>query len=63
MAKKSYTLTGSDKIKRKHAYKSHILTRKTSKEIKRRFAIRMELQPEPGEAPKPEPKPDEISST
>jgi len=30
-AKKRFTLTGSGKIKRKHAYKSHILTKKTTK--------------------------------
>ncbi|MBI9036173.1 MAG: 50S ribosomal protein L35 [Bacteroidales bacterium] len=31
-AKKRFTLTGSGKIKRKHAYKSHILTKKTKKQ-------------------------------
>jgi len=30
-AKKRYKLTGSGKIKRKHAYKSHILTKKSKK--------------------------------
>ena len=30
-AKKRFTLTGSGKIKRKHAYHSHILTKKTTK--------------------------------
>ena len=30
-AKKRYKLTGSGKIKRKHAYKSHILTKKSTK--------------------------------
>lgn len=30
-AKKRFTLTGSGKIKRKHAYKSHILTKKEKK--------------------------------
>ncbi len=30
-AKKRYTLTGTGKIKRKHAYKSHILTKKSKK--------------------------------
>ena len=30
-AKKRFTLTGSGKIKRKHAYYSHILTKKTKK--------------------------------
>ena len=32
-AKKRFTLTGSGKIKRKHAYHSHILTKKTKKRI------------------------------
>ncbi len=31
-AKKRLKLTGSGKIKRKHAYKSHILTKKTTKQ-------------------------------
>ena len=31
-AKKRCTLTGSGKIKRKHAYHSHILTKKTKKQ-------------------------------
>ena len=31
-AKKRFTLTGSGKIKRKHAYHSHILTKKTTKQ-------------------------------
>lgn len=30
-AKKRFTLTGTGKIKRKHAYKSHILTKKDKK--------------------------------
>ena len=30
--KKRFTLTGTGKIKRKHAYKSHILTKKTKKQ-------------------------------
>jgi large subunit ribosomal protein L35 len=30
-AKKRFTFTGTGKIKRKHAYKSHILTKKTTK--------------------------------
>ncbi|MCX6266439.1 MAG: 50S ribosomal protein L35 [Bacteroidetes bacterium] len=30
-AKKRFALTGTGKIKRKHAYKSHILTKKTTK--------------------------------
>lgn len=31
-AKKRFALTGSGKIKRKHAFKSHILTKKTLKQ-------------------------------
>ncbi len=31
-AKKRFELTGSGKVKRKHAYKSHILTKKTTKQ-------------------------------
>lgn len=31
-AKKRFTFTGTGKIKRKHAYKSHILTKKTIKQ-------------------------------
>lgn len=31
-AKKRFALTGTGKIKRKHAYKSHILTKKTVKQ-------------------------------
>ena len=31
-AKKRFALTGTGKIKRKHAYKSHILTKKTKKQ-------------------------------
>lgn len=30
--KKRFTITGSGKIKRKHAFKSHILTKKTTKQ-------------------------------
>lgn len=30
-AKKRFMLTGTGKIKRKHAYKSHILTKKSTK--------------------------------
>ena len=33
-AKKRFHVTGSGKIKRKHAYKSHILTKKTKKQNK-----------------------------
>lgn len=31
-AKKRFTFTGTGKIKRRHAYKSHILTKKTKKQ-------------------------------
>lgn len=31
-AKKRFTLTGTGKIKRKHAFKRHILTKKTNKQ-------------------------------
>ena len=31
-AKKRFVLTGTGKFKRKHAYKSHILTKKTKKQ-------------------------------
>lgn len=31
-AKKRFTITGSGKIKRKHAFKSHILTKKSTKQ-------------------------------
>jgi large subunit ribosomal protein L35 len=34
-AKKRFALTGTGKIKRKHAYKSHILTKKTKKQKRR----------------------------
>ncbi len=30
-AKKRFVITGSGKVKRKHAYKSHILTKKSKK--------------------------------
>ncbi len=30
-AKKRFTITGTGKIKRKHAFKSHILTKKSTK--------------------------------
>ena len=32
VSKKRFTLTGTGKVKRKHAYKSHILTKKTKKQ-------------------------------
>mgnify|MGYP003420754074 FL=1 len=31
-AKKRFTLTGTGKVKRRHAYHSHILTKKTKKQ-------------------------------
>ncbi|MCK9304597.1 MAG: 50S ribosomal protein L35 [Bacteroidales bacterium] len=31
-AKKRFDLTGTGKVKRKHAFKSHILTKKTTKQ-------------------------------
>jgi large subunit ribosomal protein L35 len=34
-AKKRFKLTGSGKIKRKHAFKSHILTKKGTKQKRR----------------------------
>jgi len=34
-AKKRFKVTGSGKIKRKHAFKSHILTKKTKKAEKK----------------------------
>jgi large subunit ribosomal protein L35 len=34
-AKKRFQLTGTGKIKRKHAFKSHILTKKTTKQKRR----------------------------
>ena len=34
-AKKRFMLTGTGKIKRKHAFKSHILTKKTTKQKRR----------------------------
>jgi len=34
-AKKRFRLTGTGKIKRKHAYKSHILTKKSKKRKRR----------------------------
>jgi hypothetical protein len=40
-AKKRFSLTGTGKIKRKHAYHSHILTKKTKKQKRnlRQFTI------------------------
>ena len=42
-AKKRFTLTGSGKIKRKHAYHSHILTKKTKKRKNCWFSKSIEL--------------------
>ena len=41
-AKKRFVLTGTGKIKRRHAYHSHILTKKTKKQ-KRNHRINMEV--------------------
>ena len=38
-AKKRFTLTGSGKIKRKHAFKSHILTKKETNRKRRLTAF------------------------
>jgi large subunit ribosomal protein L35 len=38
-AKKRFTLTGSGKIKRKHAFKSHILTKKETSRKRRLTAF------------------------
>ena len=34
-AKKRFTITGTGKIKRKHAFKNHILTKKSTKQKRR----------------------------
>ena len=34
-AKKRFTVTGTGKLKRKHAFKNHILTKKTTKQKRR----------------------------
>lgn len=47
-AKKRFTLTGSGKIKRKHAYKSHILTKKTKKQKRN---LRYDAMVEPCDVP------------
>ncbi len=41
-SKKRFTLTGTGKIKRKHAFHSHILTKKTKKQ-KRNFRATLHL--------------------
>ena len=38
-AKKRFALTGTGKIKRKHAYHSHILTKKTKKQKKNLWSM------------------------
>lgn len=40
-AKKRFTTTATGKIKRKHAYKSHILTKKSKKRKKRLTKVTM----------------------
>ena len=40
-AKKRFALTGTGKIKRKHAFKSHILTKKTTKQKRRLTHVAM----------------------
>ncbi len=40
-AKKRFALTGTGKIKRKHAYHSHILTKKTKKQKRNLCSITM----------------------
>jgi large subunit ribosomal protein L35 len=40
-AKKRFSLTASGKIKRKHAFKSHILTKKSKKRKKRLGKVSM----------------------
>ena len=50
-AKKRFTLTGTGKIKRKHAYHSHILTKKTKKRKRNldHFALLEKVELRPGE--------------
>ena len=45
-AKKRFTLTGTGKIKRKHAFKSHILTKKTIKQKRRLTHIGLVSKPD-----------------
>jgi large subunit ribosomal protein L35 len=45
-AKKRFQVTGSGKIKRKHAYKRHILTKKS---IKRKRALGHDAMVSPGD--------------
>ena len=44
-AKKRFTFTATGKIKRRHAYHSHILTKKTKKQKRNLSAIMRKLQP------------------
>ena len=44
-AKKRFKVTGTGKLKRKHAYKSHILTKKETKQ-KRRLTAKTIVKPE-----------------
>ena len=44
-AKKRFTFTGTGKIKRKHAYHSHILTKKTTKQ-KRNLCYASDSRPQ-----------------
>ena len=43
-AKKRFALTGTGKIKRKHAFKSHILTKKTTEAEEKSYSHRFGCQ-------------------
>jgi len=43
-AKKRFKVTGSGKIKRKHAFKSHILTKKETKQKKKPYQVGLSTQ-------------------
>lgn len=45
-AKKRFSLTGTGKIKRKHAYKSHILTKKETKQKRNLTHIALVSKPD-----------------
>ncbi len=45
-AKKRFQLTGTGKIKRKHAFKSHILTKKTTKQKRRLTHVGLVTKPD-----------------
>ena len=47
-AKKRFALTGSGKIKRKHAFKSHILTKKTKKQKRNLTHFSLVAKPDVG---------------